>query len=337
VGHARAARERAPRRPQAARQGTPAVQRPRHSLAPAARDLRRTRARGLPERLQNGDFTYAGYGAFTESWPAFLTSRDLEKFVRDLTPNLALLERIRTTWLAAAHRLALQHEDPEAAARAAGAARRLGWGRGTIWLVLFDVWEALAILGSGGASSPNVLAAREAIRRGRGTESLQHQALAAELSGRLWLSRGNETAAAIYLGEARRRYREWGAAAKVRQLEERYPSIRWPRDDSAPPTLDAASVTKAAHALSSRSYWTSSCASSCASRSRTPAPSVGRYSARRMAASSSRPRAPSRAARSSSRALSQAGEGKGSKTSSVVIAIAGARERYTGQACANIP
>ena len=289
--------------------------------------------------LQNGDFTYAGYGAFTESWPAFLTSRDLERFVRDLTPNLALLERIRTTGLAAAHRLmlswaralqgctdaprslshagfseeafvrdngdnpffmtvyhvaklhlALHHEDPEGAARAAGAARRLDWGRGTIWPVLLDVWEALATLAAGGASSPKVLAARdslrvlaencpenfqcfallvsaelarvggksndaldlyeEVIRRARGTESLQHEALAAELSGRLWLSRGNETAAAIYLGEARRRYREWGAAAKVRQLEERYPDIRWPRDDSAPLSLDAASVTKAAHALS---------------------------------------------------------------------------------------
>ncbi|HET7291745.1 MAG TPA: sigma 54-interacting transcriptional regulator [Vicinamibacteria bacterium] len=57
--------------------------------------------------LQTGDFTYAGYGAFTESWPAFLTSRDLERFVRDFTPTLGVLRRIRTLGLHDAHRLML--------------------------------------------------------------------------------------------------------------------------------------------------------------------------------------------------------------------------------------
>ncbi len=53
--------------------------------------------------LQTGDFTYAGYGAFTESWPAFLTSRDLERFVRDFSPTLAVLRRIHTMGLHDAH------------------------------------------------------------------------------------------------------------------------------------------------------------------------------------------------------------------------------------------
>ncbi|MGH8626149.1 MAG: GAF domain-containing protein [Gammaproteobacteria bacterium] len=90
----------------------------------------------------------------------------------------------------------------------------------------------------------------EAIRYARQTESLQHEALAQELSGRLWLHRGNETVAAVYLGEARRCYHQWGAAAKVRQLEERYRQLQPLRGEDAAPSLDVASVTKAAHALS---------------------------------------------------------------------------------------
>jgi predicted ATPase/GAF domain-containing protein len=45
--------------------------------------------------LEGGDFTYAAYGAVTESWSAFLISRDLEQFVREFTPTLALLDAIR--------------------------------------------------------------------------------------------------------------------------------------------------------------------------------------------------------------------------------------------------
>jgi predicted ATPase len=44
--------------------------------------------------LQAGDFAYAGYGAATESWPAFPASRDLNEFVRDYTPALAFLTRV---------------------------------------------------------------------------------------------------------------------------------------------------------------------------------------------------------------------------------------------------
>jgi predicted ATPase len=297
--------------------------------------------------LQTGDFTYAGYGAMSEAWPAFLISRDLDRFVHDYTPTLGLLQRIRTTGLADIHNvmlsraralqgrtegpLSLSHEgfqeeafirahadnpfymtifqiaklhlavvfeDWDGALAAAREARRLSWGQGTIWPVLLDFWGGLALAsllpeGAAGAERPHwrdLLGARdalqvladncpenfhcfslllraemariegaplevielfeEAIRYARRTESLQHQALAQELYGRWWLGRGQETVAAAYLGEARRCYRLWGAVAKVRQLEARYPRLLWAAEEDEGPSLDLASVTKAAHALS---------------------------------------------------------------------------------------
>jgi predicted ATPase/transcriptional regulator with GAF, ATPase, and Fis domain len=62
--------------------------RPFESCIPHAREARRS-------GLETGDFTYAGYGAVTEAWPALLVCRDLDRFVNDHTPTLALLERIR--------------------------------------------------------------------------------------------------------------------------------------------------------------------------------------------------------------------------------------------------
>jgi transcriptional regulator with GAF, ATPase, and Fis domain len=57
--------------------------------------------------LETGDFTYAGYGAFTETWAAFFTSRDLERFIREYEPTVALLQRIRRSTLASAQQLFL--------------------------------------------------------------------------------------------------------------------------------------------------------------------------------------------------------------------------------------
>jgi predicted ATPase/transcriptional regulator with GAF, ATPase, and Fis domain len=57
--------------------------------------------------LETGDFTYAGYGAFTETWAAFFTCNDLERFTRDYTPTVALLERIGRKSLAGAQQLFL--------------------------------------------------------------------------------------------------------------------------------------------------------------------------------------------------------------------------------------
>ena len=45
--------------------------------------------------LESGDFVYAGYGAVTETWPAWLTNRNLDRFLRDYTPTLAVLDRIQ--------------------------------------------------------------------------------------------------------------------------------------------------------------------------------------------------------------------------------------------------
>jgi len=294
--------------------------------------------------LQAGDFTYAGYGAFTESWPAFLISRDLEGFVREFTPTLALLRRMRLTGLAAAHnvmlnwaralqgrteaplclsdadfneadfvaayrenpffmtvfhvarlQLAVVFEHAAGAREAAQRARQLGpWGRGTIWPVLLEFWgglaaalenepgaaetsrldEACAALGVLAENCPENfrcfslllgaererLAGRfegalqlyeEAIGYSRDTESLQNAALANELCGRLWHTRGHDKVAGVYLGEARRCYGEWGAAAKVRQLEERYPWLAQAGREPTALSVDVASVTRAAHALAS--------------------------------------------------------------------------------------
>jgi predicted ATPase/transcriptional regulator with GAF, ATPase, and Fis domain len=57
--------------------------------------------------LQAGDFPYAGYGAATEAWSAFLISRSLDRFVRDYTPTLALLDNFKMTDFRAAHRVLL--------------------------------------------------------------------------------------------------------------------------------------------------------------------------------------------------------------------------------------
>ena len=45
--------------------------------------------------LESGDFLYAAYGASTESWPAMVANQDLTQYARDLTPNLALIKRLK--------------------------------------------------------------------------------------------------------------------------------------------------------------------------------------------------------------------------------------------------
>ena len=57
--------------------------------------------------LEAGDFPYAGYGAATEAWSAFFINRDLDRFVRDYTPTIALLEKIKMTDFLGAHRVLL--------------------------------------------------------------------------------------------------------------------------------------------------------------------------------------------------------------------------------------
>jgi len=313
--------------------------------------------------LETGDFTYAGYGAFTETWAAFFTSNDLERFVRDYTPTVALLERIRRTSLASAQQLflgwgralqgqtqgplSLSHagfdeseylstyradvfcmafyhaaklhlgvifEEHGLALEAARTARREAWtGEGTLWPVFLGFWSGIAMASLDPAATEAerleyrselarardrlrvlaencpenfrcfwlVLAAElerlegreaeaaflyeDAIGYARQTRSLQHEALASERCAKLWLGRGRDSVAAAYLAEAHRCYSAWGADAKVRDLEARYPSLLAvkgaavasqvvpgpglaPGDRSAV-SLDLATVLKAAHAI----------------------------------------------------------------------------------------
>ena len=57
------------------------------------------------------------------------------------------------------------------------------------------------------------------------SECLRETALANELFGRFWLRRRNLKLAGLYLREAHTLYGEWGALAKVSDLERRYPDV----------------------------------------------------------------------------------------------------------------
>lgn len=61
-----------------------------------------------------------------------------------------------------------------------------------------------------------------AIRYAGETSMLAHQALASERCAKFWLERGQANVAAVYMCDARSAYAQWGATAKVRDLERRY-------------------------------------------------------------------------------------------------------------------
>ena len=62
----------------------------------------------------------------------------------------------------------------------------------------------------------------ESITLARQNQFLNEEALAYELAGKFYLGRGLRDLAEHYLNQAHRAYREWGAEAKVKQLEEKY-------------------------------------------------------------------------------------------------------------------
>ena len=64
-----------------------------------------------------------------------------------------------------------------------------------------------------------------AIRLAHANGSVHNAALSNELAGRFYTGRGFEGIGSAYLRDARSCYRRWGANAKVRQLEQRYPQI----------------------------------------------------------------------------------------------------------------
>src|SRR5207244_6796636 len=56
-------------------------------------------------------------------------------------------------------------------------------------------------------------------------ERQRERALAHELCARFWRERGQQQAAAVFMTEARAAYVQWGAAAKVKDLERKYPGL----------------------------------------------------------------------------------------------------------------
>jgi histidine kinase len=64
-----------------------------------------------------------------------------------------------------------------------------------------------------------------AIAKAKEHEYTQHEAMANELAGRLWLSHGRDRAALGYLLEAHLLYGRWGAATKVAQLTAEFPRL----------------------------------------------------------------------------------------------------------------
>jgi predicted ATPase/transcriptional regulator with GAF, ATPase, and Fis domain len=311
--------------------------RPFDTCIPHAREARRS-------ALESGDFTYAGYAAVSESWPAFVISRSLDRFVREYAPVLALLDRIRMTDFRAGLKvmlnwaLALQGRtsgrmslsDPQfdedafvgkygsdapilmmvfytaklhLAVLFGDCERGVDFARkartvavpGTLWPVLVDFWGSVALAGCGTeADAPDRLAdlaaARDSLTRlagncpenfrcfsllvsaemqriagaedealelyeqaiayARETDNLQQEALACEMCGRLRMARGDHATAAAFVQQAHRRYTEWGAFAKVRQLEATHgaalsadhggPAL--PAAPAAPPAADTASL-----------------------------------------------------------------------------------------------
>ncbi|MBW4489342.1 MAG: AAA family ATPase [Trichocoleus desertorum ATA4-8-CV12] len=106
----------------------------------------------------------------------------------------------------------------------------------------------------------------QAIQGAKENEYLQEEALAYELAAKHYLARGREKFAQLYMKEAHYCYERWGAMAKVKDLEIRYPSS-FPQSgniDSIPirttagttsntsqGALDLAAVMKASQAISS--------------------------------------------------------------------------------------
>ncbi|MCI0691834.1 PAS domain S-box protein [candidate division KSB1 bacterium] len=102
-----------------------------------------------------------------------------------------------------------------------------------------------------------------AIAAAANQECPREGAQANELCAKFWLRRGQRQIAAVFMEEARRAYGQWGAHAKVRDLEQRYAALLSPaRLDSTGQSrqatiqrgaeaLDLQTVIKAAQAISS--------------------------------------------------------------------------------------
>jgi PAS domain S-box-containing protein len=106
----------------------------------------------------------------------------------------------------------------------------------------------------------------QAIQGARDNEYIQEEALAYELAAKFYLARSREKIAQTYMKEAHYCYERWGATAKVKDLETRYPQF-FPQSSGVAHTLihtafetistcldsafDLAAVLKASQAISS--------------------------------------------------------------------------------------
>ncbi|HYZ63312.1 MAG TPA: ATP-binding protein, partial [Acetobacteraceae bacterium] len=94
----------------------------------------------------------------------------------------------------------------------------------------------------------------EAIRAAQASGFVQNEALANELASRFYAARGFAKIAGAYLQDARDLYLQWGAEAKVRQLEQLYPELTaaGPTGPIGTPVehLDLATVIKVSQAVS---------------------------------------------------------------------------------------
>jgi PAS domain S-box-containing protein len=93
----------------------------------------------------------------------------------------------------------------------------------------------------------------QAARFARDDGFVHHEAIANEVAGRFYLSRGLETNAYAYLSNAAACYRLWGAAGKITQLHATYPRLATlERQESEPlGQLDISSVINASQMISS--------------------------------------------------------------------------------------
>jgi PAS domain S-box-containing protein len=72
----------------------------------------------------------------------------------------------------------------------------------------------------------------KAITKAQENEYLNEEALAHELAGQFYLVKGRPKIAQVYLHDAHYAYQQWGALAKVKDLEERYPQFLSPKTAS---------------------------------------------------------------------------------------------------------
>ncbi|WP_050422102.1 PAS domain S-box protein [Bradyrhizobium tropiciagri] len=99
---------------------------------------------------------------------------------------------------------------------------------------------------------------QRAINSARANGFVHNEALACELTARFYAARGFEDIAQLYLGNARRSYLKWGAAGKVRQLDQLHPRLgqdepaRGPAGTIEAPVehLDLATMIEVSQALS---------------------------------------------------------------------------------------